>query len=399
MITMLRRGLILLAVLTALPLQGCADHKEINELALVDMVGVDEREDGTKLAYYQIVNPNGVASSKTGGSRSPIYTFAFKGKSWAEFSSNASSTIPRKLFISHFQAYIVSERLAKKGLGELLNFLESDPTRRMATSVFIAKGSVRDIMDTYVPLARSPGNELRSIHELQAKLTGRADRDSQVKTLVENYEDGSLAFVSNISLSGGEPFDTTKRYETIEGNRGNFTLSGASIIRQGRWIGELKPEQLSTLLLVLGKERALIEDIVLSKGASAQLEMLVRPRIERRLSLKDGKPALRVIVKPKLKLMSINAAGKIDSVMLRRLERLFNQRLEGRIGALLAEAKAKQWDLLGIGRQIGRRSGSRWAAAKRDPNAWREAEVSVSVRSSIVKTGVLLTPYAGGSAP
>ncbi|QHT61159.1 Ger(x)C family spore germination protein [Paenibacillus lycopersici] len=389
---LIRGTLFLLALFVCFPMQGCSDLKEINDMAIADMVGVDMDEEGHYMAYYQIINPNGVAGSKSGGSRSPLYTYAFQADSWAEFASTATRTIPRKLFISHYQAYIVSERLAAKGLDDLLNFLENDPTRRMATNVFIAKSPVQDIMNTFVPLERNPGKELRSVHELQHNVASTASPNSQIKTLLENYEGTKLSFISNIRVVG-KPMATTKRFETIQGDKGNFELFGSTIIKQGKRVGELTPDQMASLLFVRGEAHSLIEPIETDNQEAAELQLMGQPRIKRQLTLKNNRLELRIHIHPKLKLASIDTNGRIDTATLHRLEKLFDERMAAHSNALLQLGKKNHWDLIDIQDQIMHKNGKRWHKLKASPESWEGAKITIDVHAKIIKTGVIMTPY------
>ncbi|MBB3128464.1 spore germination protein KC [Paenibacillus rhizosphaerae] len=380
----------------SLMLQGCGDYREISDLAIVDMVGVDMDADGNYLAYFQVANPNGIASTKGGGSRSPIFTYEFKGKSWAEFTSKATQTVPRELFLSHFQAYIVSKRLAAKGLGDLLNFLESDPSRRMATAVFITKDSVRDIMNTYVPLETNIGKNLRNIQQLQVDFTGKEVGESKINTLLENFESSRLTFVSNIMLSSEKPITTTKRYESIDGNRGNFTYTGVSIIKKGQFLGELKAKQVAPLYFMLGKSKTLYQHIQLSSDEFADLQMLSKPKMKRRFILIDGEPTLQLTIKPKIKLLNIHQNKRLDSQTLRRLEKMFDEEMTDQVTEVLNLAKKEKWDLLGIEERISHTTGRGWTELKKNPDSWMRTKVTLDIKSSIVKTGVLVTTYEGG---
>lgn len=382
----------LLMLLTALPLSGCGDFNELNSLALVDMVGVDADEDGLYHVYYQIVNPNGVAGTKAGSTRSPLYTFEFTGHTWPEFVSAASQTVPRQLFVSHFQAYIVSERLAKKGLQNLLNVLENDPDRRMATAVLITKSPVHEIMNTYVPLESNPGKELRNIQKLQHDVTGKGNNKSQIKMLLENMETSRLTFISNIVLNNQKPFTTTKRFETIEGNRGNYSYTGASIIKHGRWIGQLEAEQLMTLFFARGEAKSFIKKIQ-GKEETASVQMIGKPKRSIRLVMRDGKPILRMTLKPELHMLSISTHGKLDTERIRRLEMTFNEEMENEIKQLLELGTNHHWDLLDLENRIKHKSGRQWAALKSEANSWEKTDIQIHVQSSIVRVGIMLTPY------
>ena len=391
----MRKAAVVITILAVL-LQACnSDFSEINDRAIVNMVGVELDDKGNYVTYFQVVNPNGIAGTKAGGARSPLYTFEFKGKTWAEFTVNSTHTLSRKPFISHFQAYLVSERLAKKGLDDLLNFLEADPTRRMATAIFITKSPMWDMMNTYVPLEMNPGKELRDIRQLQASMTGKSNNLSRVKDLLDAYENSKLTFIANVKLTDNKPFITTKRFQTIEGNQGNYSYTGASIMKRGKWIGELDDDQLIPLFFMLNQDRSFVKDLVLGQGESAQVQQTGKPRMEKKLELRNGVPVVSLIVKPKLKLISTDLNGKVDGNAVKVMERKFEEQMTKECLDLWNLGLQNKWDLLGIEEWIKRKSGREWAKLKEDPDSWMNAKVSIHVQSSIVKLGILLTPYEG----
>lgn len=119
-------GMFILMMFTAL-LTACWDKTEMNELALVSMVGVDiDPDSGKKTVYYQIINPlSGTSARGTpGGEQAPVYTYEISGSSFGEIKSTIYKMLPRKLFIAHSKILLVSRRAARQGVRDIVNFID-----------------------------------------------------------------------------------------------------------------------------------------------------------------------------------------------------------------------------------------------------------------------------------
>jgi len=146
-------GLLILLILTSM-LTACWDKSEMNELALVSMVGVDSDPDsGIKTVYYQIINPSSGTSARgtTGGEQAPVYTYEISGSSFGEIKSAIYKILPRKLFIAHSKVLLVSLRSAREGVHGIVNFIEMQPNGRSSVPMLIIDGPISRVMKTFTP--------------------------------------------------------------------------------------------------------------------------------------------------------------------------------------------------------------------------------------------------------
>lgn len=388
-----RAAVLVCWIVCAVLLQSCQDYDEINELAIVNMIGLDRNDDGIYIGYYQVINPPGVAVQKGGAAKATVYTYKFEGKALSDIAFGASKMLPRKLFTQHFQAYIISERLAKHGLRELMNFLETDYARRKATDLFITKQPMDKFMYTYVPLEKLPGRDIRSIQRLSREGNGSVEKHTRMNDLLEHYDSAKLIAVTMIDLNESKPLPTTRAFEMIDGNLGNYFISGTGLMLRGKLVGAMNSEEAKTYHFLNGTVTSLPVDIRTPEGKTVELRVYQRPKMKKRLELANGKPTLHIRLEVKLAISNNNQNEKMTSDNIAKLQNGFNELMKKKSYALLEKGKKNNLDLLHIEEQMKRKRGSAWEEWKTEPSSWKTAAVNVSVDSTITKIGTMTNPY------
>lgn len=293
------------------------------------MIGLDLNDEGKYIGYYQVVNPSGVSSQKGGGGTiAPVYTYRFEAELGGQLSTIATKTIPRKIFTSHFQAYIISEKVAKKGLREFLNFMENDTSLRSTVDVFITKEPVWNLMNNYVPIEKLPGRYLRSALKLRETESGLADGHSHIKDLIKNYNSTLLTIVPNVRLYNSTPITKTERFDNINATESSFYLDGGSLIKQGRLVGNLRENELGIYFLLSGESKANSEDIILGKDSESILKLTAPIKVKRKLSFQNNRPILNLQLKAKLMLAENNLNKQLTVKVLDELTSTYDSQIE-----------------------------------------------------------------------
>lgn len=390
--TIVRTGKLLALAAVCCSLTGCWDMVEVNQLAIVNLVGMDrEPGNGKYTAYYQVINPPGVAVQKGAGIKAPVYTYKIDGYSAVDLADRTFDLIPRRPFYDHYQALIVSERFAKEGLREVLNFLEKQPDRRATIHLLVTDSPLSDMMKTYIPLERLPGRAERSMIEFQSKYSGWESKRSRVKDLVENMEGSVLTVLPIISLAGAKPMPTTERYEQIDANQGNFIMKGAAVFKHDRMIGRLEPSDLPWFYLLDGRIGVFSESLIVN-GERVDLQA-PKPEVRKQLAMVSGKPVLTMDIYAETQLFENDQNVKLTGQNLDEIRAQFNAQVEKRASEFYEKTKRLGWDLLGIEAQIKRKSGKEWADAKKEEGAWKKTELQLTVHSSIRIIGTTIDPY------
>src|SRR5665648_149907 len=133
-------------LLTMLP--GCWNRRELNTLSIVQAVGIDRTDTGQISVSLQILKPNAIKSStseKDVGSKS-VWVVTSEGETVFDALRNSSMQTDRKAYFPHNTVYVLSEELAREGIGDELDLLGRDPEFRKLPYVFITKGKAEDII-------------------------------------------------------------------------------------------------------------------------------------------------------------------------------------------------------------------------------------------------------------
>lgn len=118
---------------------GCWNRRELNELAIATGMAIDITDDDQYLVTVQIVNPGEVASKQAKGTQASVTTFEAKAGSISEAIRKMTTNAPRKIYLSHLRILVLSEELAKHGIGKSLEFLSRD--HEMRTDFYIGTDS------------------------------------------------------------------------------------------------------------------------------------------------------------------------------------------------------------------------------------------------------------------
>ncbi|GLI09498.1 hypothetical protein YDYSG_55300 [Paenibacillus tyrfis] len=390
--TFVRAGKLLAMAAACCSLAGCWDMVEVNQLAIVDLVGMDrEPGNGKYTTYYQVINPPGIAMQKGAGIKAPVYTYKVEGFSAVELVEKTFDIVPRRPFYDHYQALIVTERFAKEGLREMLNFLEKRPDRRATIHMLVTDSPLPDMMKTYIPLERLPGRAEHSIIELQSKYSGRESKRSRVKDLIENMEGSMPTVLPIVSLSSPKPMPTTERYEQIDANQGNFIMKGAAVFKHDRMIGRLEPSDLPWFYLLDGRIGVLNEPLIVN-GERVDLQA-PKPEVRRQLSTLSRKPVLKIDIYAQAQIFDNDQNVKLTEQNLAEIEAQFNEQVKKKASAFYEKTKRLGWDLLGIEAQIKRKSGKEWADIKKEEEAWKKTELQLTVHCTIRAVGTTIDPY------
>lgn len=390
--TILQAGKRIIIGICCLCLAGCWDMVEVNELAIVNLVGMDRDPDSGKYTiYYQVINPEGVATQKGGGMKAPVYTYRIEAFTPGDITDNLYDIIPRRPFYDHYQGVIVTERFAEAGMNELINFFEKQPDRRSTIYLFVTDAPLSDIMNTYIPIERLPGRAGRSILELKSRYSDQSSQQARAKDFAENMENFKLTVLPVIRLSALPSAPTAERFDSIDANEGNFQVKGGAVFKQDRMIGKLKDSEMTWYYLLSGQMGILYQSLLVNeRRVDVQAP---EPKVRRQLSLVSGRPVLHMDINAEMQILNNTQNEPLTLQNMEEIKRKFKQAVEKQASDFFDETKKKGWDLLGIEAQIRRSKGREWAAAKRDKELWKNAKLELSVKSTINTIGNTINPY------
>ncbi|CAM3245526.1 Ger(x)C family spore germination protein [Paenibacillus sp. FSL F4-0087] len=381
--------------LTISCLTGCWDRVEINELAVVGLVGSEmDKKTHEQIVYYQIVNPEAFSSSSASGG-SPVFTYTFRSQTKGAIGQKSSYMLPRKLFTDHYQSHIVTEAYAKEGMRSFLNYYERQFNRRSSLYLFITDSPLSEVMKTYTPLEKLPGRLLRSLISNTHKATGQISLKSRVKDLVENLDSSKVTVLPIVSLKGAKPPDhTTGSFENIDVSESNLILTGAALFNKDRMVGKITLWENGYYNMLKGETDTFFQSIDL-KGSFVDL-YANKVKTKQHLSLVNGEPVLNIEVTAQLAIRNNNQREKLDWDNVSQISNQFNQQIIENSHNLYKKAIRNKWDMFGLGDMIKYKRGRAWNFLQKQSEAWTQTKLQLTVRSTINDVGEIIDPFKEG---
>lgn len=365
---------------------------EVNQIAIVNLVGLDkDPESGKETAYYQVINPTGLVGQKSSGIKSPVYTYEVEADTSGGVASQTLELLPRRPFYDHYQALIVTERFARDGVREMLNFVEKQPSRRSATYLLVSESPIKEMMNTYIPLERLPGRNLHNIITIQSKYTDQANRKSRVKDLIENLDSGVLTVLPIVKLSDSQATPDTNRYEQMNAGEGIIVLGGGAVFKHDRMIGKLNTEELP-LYYLLNERIGVLQQTLLVNRQDVDIQA-PGTTVRKSLTLESGRPVLTIDILASMHIVDNDQNVRLTVQNLGEIKSHFNRQVSDSITAFYKKMLSSGWDILSIEQQIKHKRGKEWADVKTDSGIWKETKLKLTVNSTIKGIGNTIDPY------
>jgi len=392
---MSRRSLAIAAIFALLSslLASCWDKAEMNELALVSMVGLDRDPDsGLYTVWMQIINPASGASAQKmpGGEQAPVYTYKISARSSAETQLLIYKLMPRKMFVHHAKAILMSERTVKRGIRDILNFTELMPDARSSVPLLIADGPLEEVMRTFTPLERNPAESIESRLKLLYEYALLSGRRIEMRDVIERSARRDIAVIPMIAPTPrtGNPNSWQVNAE-IDANINQLEVGGGAVIRDYRMVGRLSDGELVLYNLLNGAKGRFVRLVPFRDG---HLSVSMNSRgAKKKLEWRNGKPFVRARIRVDISTIAMSEYHPQTMDEIRELERLVERHLAEELTAFLDKTRGKGWDLLRV-RSLLRRKAPKLEDLDR---AADEAEIGVEIEARITGMGNLSRLYDG----
>ncbi|GMA98167.1 Ger(x)C family spore germination protein [Pelosinus sp. IPA-1] len=398
---------VVLLVLLSVSLTGCWSSHEIDNLALIDIMGIDQDDSGQFELTVSIVSP---APKVTGTGKIQLTTVVetATGKTLYEAIGKLSSTFSKEIYFGNLGVVVVGEKAARNKMESVLDFLKRDNHIRPYVQLLITRERIIDIIKTE-PLLRS---DLGS--EIQSMVTNRRYRHTAiVKDLSQFLKDFSsdtkdsftgeirLAAKSGINIAEKTKLSeidvTQKDTKGIEQNAGTLSLQGSAVFKDKQYIGWLNDQETRGLLLLRGE---LTQDIIVvncPQEDNGSISIMIN-KSSCQLSPRfiDGQPVMDVNIKVDGDILDINCPDfKLTVGQINQLNAAFEEEIRQEIMIVLDKTQ-KQWqtDVFGFGDTIYHHYPNEW---NQIANQWRNGglsgmKVDISIVANVSRSGLIKNP-------
>lgn len=403
-------AVVLLVLITAMPLSGCWDRTELEEIAFVLAVGVDKGKESVYSVTFAIALPDKLAGKEGGGQGKPLLMTTVEAPTVAGAIAMADSYLSRQVSLRHTKALFIGEELARiSGMHTMDEFVRFRQARR-TMYYLVTKGKAADFLKEMEPkLEKNPQRYIEQLIQ-NVRYTALIPSASQIQSFVSIVNTAYSAPVTYYAAikqegeeeQGGGGAGAASGYKA--GNlprKGgpNVELLGGAAFRGEHMVGVLTGEEMRSILLLQGEFKRALYSIPDPKRKDLFVSMEVhqgRPYVVN-VDLSGQRPKISVVVTLEGELLSIQSNRDYTEPGLQEeLEDAAIRTIAE--GMLTAIKKTQQWgtDVAGFGKHVVKQFGTvdQWEAYKWDER-YPNAEISVGVRFTLRRFGKQMTPPKG----
>jgi spore germination protein KC len=396
---MRRTGMSLIVVLLSIAMAGCWSRHELNDLAITLAVGLDKAGNQYRVSA-QIVNPGEVAAKKgSGGKGAPVVTYFATGETVFEAIRKLTTKSPRKLYFSHMRMLIISEQLAKEGIGRTLDSLSRDHEFRTDFFIAVAKGSTAEkVLEIYtVPQEIIPANKMfKSIQNSSRywAVSGKITIDDLISDLVSK---GKEAVVTGVDLTGDITDERTGTVENVNSIKpiSSIHISGLAVFRKDKLVGWLNEEESKAYNYMQDEVKSTVGYVSCPRGGKLALEV-IRTKAKMKGKFIDGKPEVNVNLQLENNVADVECDIDLTSTeTISKLEKIAEKKVKDGLVKTITKAQKKlKSDLFGFGEALHRSDPKEW---KKIESNWErefaDLPVNVTVDVKIRRLGTVTESF------
>ncbi len=399
------RKLALLLLVTALAgglCTGCWNRREPELLGIVLAVGFDYNpEEGLYRVIAEIANPAGIGQSSGGESgvgssgEKAFWTAEAAGHTPFEAVRNIDSISSRQLFWAHCRVVLFSERLARRGLKDVLDLLERGRQFRLIAKPAIVDGDLRKVMDADFPLEETGAKGLDSFivtNRFEKSVFPEKDLNELISTLSQQ---GQEMIVGKLYVPGGEKDNSGDSGETSAPPPAR--VGGSALFRGDRMVGWATDNE--TLGWAYATSRAFRSILIIEspekKGSYISVGAFGH-KAQMRLQGDANDWHIELKVKIHARIQDYEGPGKLDSdnELIRALERRAATAARNHIEALLSHSQELKSDVIGFGNLIYRKNPKLWQQieSRWDEEIYPQLKIDLFVEFDILRSGLTNSP-------
>jgi len=368
-------------------LSGCWDRTELNDLALVTGIGIDQKGKDIMLTVQLIVpkqlgGATSMGTNNSAGSGGATIVRSGTGKTLADAIANLQEKLPRRLFWGHVKAIVFGEKTAKTGIQPHLDFLSRNPQTRLRANVLVADGTAKSMLELLPLIEQSSAEVMRELSKSKILM------DVTLKDVLQMLSsDSKAAALPMVKILPPEKEKT--ELETIP------FINRTAIFKNDKMIGSIDDKLTRGVLWVRDEIKQANITVSLDGKKAKITATIIRAHTQLIPKYEKGKWKMEIhIASQDDILLNGTTLSLYNQQHLRALEKALAKATTKRIKASLQKVqKEMNADILGFADVFHRKYPKEWNLVK---NKWNNifptVEVTVKSKVTVQRPGMNTTP-------
>jgi len=375
---------------------GCWNYSDVEEQFVVMGIAIDYDEKEKEYMLYAEV------SRAKGGAEAETITRleSSKGTTLFEANRNLITRIGAKVYWGHTMVYIISERVAKKGITDVVGILNK--LTQVRTDIFIIvcdNDSIDNIFEFEDPIHENVAQHLADLMK-NFESSGKYRKAPLFKINQELASDEISLILPCITMEEVEKDDSDKEegsgkdsVQKDEKPNKIIVTDGSCVFKKGKMVGKLNEEESLDALIVKkevtkGYSLTVEEDMGVPNSSIEVINSNVK--VNSTIDSKDNL-ILRIEIEIDADLVEIQSEDEYLKTEVReKIEKRFEKMLEEEIGKTIKKNQDEfKCDIFAFAGYVHRQQKEYWKA---NSNIWEDiyTDVQVSIKADVkIKSSAL----------
>jgi spore germination protein KC len=378
---------------------------------MVNSVLYDRMEDGKSRLIVEIMHPTGEAGGQSGGGggeKTSSLILVCQGESMPEAIRDETKSIDKVLFGGLNKARLFTERLAKKGVAPIVDYLSRDHLTDETPLVIMVQDENPDrIYKCSTGLSSMLGDYLETLSNTQHLSTCQSVFVTTLAFAKDYYDDGKQPVMGVVKIIKNE-LEKSDSGEQKSSNGGSSSggqesesekdmirYEGLAAFKDDQLAGYMNGAEARVYNIITG--HFTVDTITIPSGEDYTTCMLRSTKVKVDTKINQDKQA-EINIEMKAVLSLIQETGDIDisrTDALKKMEQDVNALLAKQVEGAIKKAQEFESDIFGFGRYVHSQHPKEWKEIKKDwDSIFAKAKINVTVKSSIIREGEIKMPFA-----
>lgn len=407
-------SIIVLCCFMLVSLTACFGSHELDDWGYVYTIGIDKGVTDKLRFTYQLPTFKGGPGGGSGGGggseshgRGQFTVLTVDCPTFYSGINMLNTSLSRTLNFAHTKFVLISEELARDGVGTFMNGMMRSPQLRATANIIIVKGSASDFVREFDPVigtSISKTQDLIMEHQYETGLFDEVTFREFTDDIRSTYSQptaalGGLNDLSHLKTTGTPPekFKSSGDYFASEVPRsgGNkFEFFGTAIFDGDKMVGALNGDETRVMLMTNGEFEN--GSIVIADPLDSKLRITVYTHQQRgpdvKVNFENGKPVISVKLFLEGELENVQSSTNYESPKLKPIvENAFKDFIKGELNRTILKCQKLNCEVFNFGNigaakflTIQEWEKYNWVAH------FKDAKVTTNVEFILRRTGTMM---------
>lgn len=389
---------IISAFLILFLLTGCWNYKELNEYSIATGIAIDKCDEGIEVSFLISNTSTGSNNGQSQSDQAEIVVYSGKGESIYEAIKDIALVTPKEIYIGHSSIIMISDEVAKDGIGDILDFFLRYPNIRKDSLVVLSKNSkAKDVLKITTPLTSFPSQNIIENITYTSKLQGTVhstEFNDLIKTLLG---DGGNISLSSVKIEGNVKKGSSQDNLNSSKPDASLKLDTLGIFKNDKLIKWVSKNESRGINIINGNIHEMYIKIKVNDGYVILATEYLKPNIK--FKLNKNNPKVDIDIEGKAQIVEVNSNINLNSMKdIKKLENLANKKLIQMSNEGINVAKENKTDLFSFGDKFSKKYPKYFKNIKSswDDEEFCDLDVNISSNLTITNKGATKSTIKDG---